>query len=71
MFDGAVSHGFGLKMPDQYRLTMHFEAEPDTAYAHAMKIAKAIADDALSNPDTGKTVVELVSLQGPQGSMLP
>ncbi len=34
-----------------------------------MRTAKAIADDALSNPDTGKTVVELVSLQGPQGNV--
>ena len=67
--DGGVSQGFGIKYPDQYEIERHFEAEPADAYALAMKIAKDYADDALSNPDTGKTVVELVSLRGPNGAV--
>lgn len=67
--DGGVSQGFGIKYPDQYDIKRDFEAEPADAYAFAMKIAKDYADDALSNPDTGKTVVELVSLRGPNGAV--
>lgn len=67
--DGGVSQGFGVKYPDQYEIARDFEAEPADAYSFAMKIAKDYADDALSNPETGKTVVGLVSLRGSNGAV--
>ena len=68
--DGGVSHGFGLKSPDHYKKRETIAADnPETAYQKAMVLAENFADDSLSNPETGLTTVNLLSLIGPEGSL--
>lgn len=68
--DGGVSPGFGVKYPDYIRRTEKISAEnPQVAYREAMSIAGKFADDYLSNPETGLTTVQLLSLNGPAGTV--
>lgn len=63
--DCGVSHGFGVKYPDYDRRIERISADsPQVAYQNAMSLAEKFADDYLSNPDTGLTTVQLLSLNG-------
>jgi hypothetical protein len=66
----GVSNGFGAKYPDQVEREQKIQASGDhAALREAMNCATSFADDYLSNPDTGKTTVRLLSLAGPGGSI--
>jgi len=68
--DGGVSPGFGVKYPDYVRKQRVILADsPQVAYQNAMNLAGEFADDHLSNPDTGFTTVQLLSLNGPDGAV--
>ena len=68
--DGGVSHGFGIVYPDYVRKQKVISADsPQTAYQNAMDLAKEFADDHLSNPDSGFTSVQLLSLTSPDGDV--
>lgn len=63
--DCGVSPGFGVKYPDYDRRTEKISADShEFAYQKAIDIAKKFADDYLSNPETGFTTVQLLSLKG-------
>jgi hypothetical protein len=66
--DCGVSPGFGLKYPDHIKKTETLSADSSKeAYKNAMSIAKEIAGDYLSNPNTGFTTVQLLSLRSSEG----
>ena len=68
--DGGVSPGFSVKYPDYIRRTEKISAEsPKVAYQNAMDMAGKFADDHLSNPETGLTTVQLLSLNGSDGAV--
>jgi hypothetical protein len=68
--DGGVSYGFGTKYPDYTEEKMNIQAADDAcALRNAMDLAGTLADDSLSNPDTGVTKVSLLSLLGPHGNV--
>jgi len=68
--DCGVSPGFGVKYPDYVREQKVILADsPQVAYQNAMNLAGEFADDHLSNPDTGFTTVQLLSLNGPDGAV--
>ena len=68
--DGGVSHGFGVKSPDYIRKTEKISANTsEDAYQSAMTLAEEFADNHLSNPETGLTTVQLLSLRGPDGAV--
>ncbi len=61
--DCGVSSGFGMKDPDNLVRTQKILADnSEDAYKIAMKLAENFADDYLSNPQTGLTTVQLLSL---------
>ncbi len=66
--DGGVSQGFGVKYSDKYtREEIISSSGGGEAYKTAMIFARGLARDSLSNPETGKTVVRLISLTGNDG----
>ena len=68
--DCGVSSGFGVKYPDFVREQKAISADsPQVAYKNAMSLAGKFADDYLSNPETGLTTVQLLSLRGPDGDV--
>ncbi len=68
--DCGVSPGFGVKYPDFVREQEAISADsPQVAYQNAMGLAGKFADDYLSNPETGLTTVQLLSLRGPDGDV--
>ena len=68
--DCGVSPGFGIKYPDIVREEKTISAEsPQVAYQNAMGLAGKFADDYLSNPETGLTTVQLLSLRGSDGNV--
>ncbi len=68
--DCGVSSGFGVKYPDYERRTETLSADgPQVAYQNAMSMAGKFADDYLSNPETGLTTVQLLSLRGSDGDV--
>ena len=68
--DGGVSPGFGVKYPDYVREQKVILADsPQVAYQNAMNLAGKFADNYLSNPDTCLTTVQLLSLNGPNGTV--
>lgn len=61
--NGGESQGYGLKYPLVYNEKKIFQANDKIeAYFEAMYQARLLAEDALSNPDTNKTVVTLLEL---------
>ncbi len=65
--NGGVSHGFGIKYPDYFERTENIIADNhEIAFNNAMKYAKKLADDHLSDPETGLTRVRLLNLIGPE-----
>ncbi len=68
--DGGVSHGFGIVYQDYIREQRVISADnPQVAYQNAMNLARKFADDHLSNPDSGFTTVQLLSLSGSDGDV--
>ena len=68
--DGGVSPGFGVKYPDYVRRIETLSADsPQLAYQNAMVLAEKFADNSLSNPETGLTTVQLLSLRGVDGDV--
>jgi len=68
--DCGVSPGFGVKYPDYEKRTERINADTSqVAYENAMDLARKFADDYLSNPDTGLTIVQLLSLRGSDGEV--
>ena len=68
--DGGVSTGFGIVYPDFVREQKVISADsPQVAYQNAMDLARKFADDHLSNPDSGFTTVQLLSLRGSDGDV--
>lgn len=68
--DCGVSPGFGVKYPDYERKNETLSADsPQVAYQNAMDLAEKFADDYLSNPDTGLTTVQLLSLKDSGGDV--
>ena len=68
--DCGVSQGFGVKYPDYVREEKTLSAgTPRVAYQNAMSMAGKLADDYLSNPDTGLTTVQLLSLSSSEGAV--
>jgi hypothetical protein len=66
----GVSHGFGVKYPDEDERTERIDSADDAAAVQeAMAVATRFADDYLSDPETGKTTVTLQSLAGPKGDV--
>ncbi|MBI2564601.1 hypothetical protein HYV79_01275 [Candidatus Woesearchaeota archaeon] len=64
--DGGVSHGFGIVYSDYVReQKVIFADSHQVAYQNAMSMAGKFADDYLSNPDSGFTTVQLLSLRSP------
>lgn len=64
--DGRVSPGFGVKYPDYIIKTEEVSADStQVAYQNSMDMARKFADNHLSNPETGLTTVQLLSLRGP------
>ena len=62
----GVSRGQGVKYPDYIREERTILADgPNAAYLQAIDLAENFADDYLSNPKTGLTMVKLLSLRGP------
>ena len=63
LIDCGVSPGFGVKSPDNVVRTEKINADNSgVAYQSAMILAGKFADDYLSNPQTGLTTVQLLSL---------
>src|SRR3989338_5785995 len=70
--DCGVSTGFALKDLDYVRRTEEISADsPEMAYDLAMVQARRFANDYLSNPETELTAVQLLSLNGPNGLVVP
>ena len=68
--DCGVSPGFGVKYPDYERRNEKISADShQVAYTEAMSIAEKFADDYLSNPNTGLTTVQLLSLNCSDGAV--
>ncbi len=68
--DCGISSGFGVKSPDYVDRTEVIVAnDSQSAYQEAMNLARKFADDYLSNPRTGFTIVQLSSLRGPDGEV--
>nr|AQS33447.1 hypothetical protein [uncultured archaeon] len=68
--DCGVSQGFGVKYPDFVRREESFHTDtPKEAYRLAMQQADEFAMGYLSNPNTGLTIVRLLSLSGPGGNV--
>ncbi len=68
--DCGVSFGFGIKYSDSITQTESISADtPQSAYQNAMNLAGKFADNYLSNPYTGLTKVQLVSLTGSDGNV--
>ena len=69
--DCGVSPGFGVKYPDRILVREEFEADSqDNARINALRIAARFARDYLSNPDTGYTAVEIVSIRDRDGNIV-
>lgn len=65
--DCGVSPGFGVKYPEHLERVECFAAESgESAYQHALVLAKQFAKDYLSSPKTGFTTVKLTSLRDPE-----
>ena len=68
--DCWISPGFGVKYPDFVREQKVISADsPQGAYQSAMDLAGKFADDYLSNPETGLTIVQLLSLSDSDGDV--
>ena len=69
--DCGESSGFGVKIPCYERRTEEICADSSQeAYQKAMTLAGNFADDYLSNPETGLTTVQLLSLNwGREGAV--
>lgn len=69
--DGGVSHGFGLKEPDHYWRTEKIIANSnEDAMKQTIERVMYHANESLSNPDTGYTIVTLSSLIDENGRFL-
>lgn len=67
--DCGISHGTGHKVPYNYDLQRDFWLRPKEedkdhheAWVKALKLGAEIAGDHLSNPETKKTLVKIVSM---------
>lgn len=68
--DCGVSTGYCQKRPEQVEITEEITAEsPEDAYRKSNKLAIEYADNYLSNPVTGRTIVQLMHLEGPEGEI--
>ncbi|MBI4440946.1 hypothetical protein HY639_02150 [Candidatus Woesearchaeota archaeon] len=66
----GVSPGFGAKYPDYVTRTETISADNSvTGYQKAMDLANRFADDYLSNPEDDLTTVQLLLLEGPEGTI--
>lgn len=68
--DRISSFDSRVKYPDYVREDAPIFADnPQVAYENAMTLARKFADKYLSNPNTGLTTVQLLSLRGPDGAV--
>lgn len=66
---GAVSHGFGLKQPDTWRKTEEVSIDdPEKSIAlYAFESAYLLSLESLSDPETGRTEVTVLSIKDQDG----
>jgi len=70
--DCGVTHGFGIKYPENYERLDFIESETEIeAFKGAYQIATHHARDHLSNPNTDFTTVTLKSLRDSTGKLIP
>ncbi len=66
--DGAVSKGFACKTAERYTEIVSIPAESqEDGLVKAIEKARYYSKESLSNPETGLTVVKLLSLEGITG----
>ncbi len=68
--NGGVSHGFGTKHSDYYHTIDKISADsPEAVFSEAAELGRKHAEDHLSDPESGLTIVRLLRLQDSEGKV--